>query len=491
LKLLEMIGIRKQFSGVIAVDDVDFDVEYGEIHVLLGENGAGKSTLMKVLSGILKPDAGKIILEGNEVKMNSILEAQKHGISMIHQELNLCDNLTVAENIYLGLEETFNISRKSLFAKADELLSQLNFEIESRKKVKNLNASEKQLVSIAKALSRNAKILIMDEPTASITEHEVQRLFEIMKDLKRKNIGIVFISHRLDEVFAIADRVTVLRDGRKVGVGKIDEFDRDKIIQWMIGRKLSEMYPKSNVPSDEVILEVKDFSIPGYVNPISFEVRRGEIFGISGLVGCGKSEVALGLFGAIRGTFKKIKLFDREIPKLDSPLDALKMGIVMIPEDRKALGLILDLSIAKNIIVANTDIVSTFGQINWKKANEITQEFVNKLSIKTPSVRVPVKNLSGGNQQKVVVAKYLLKKPRLAIFVEPTRGIDVGAKVEIYKLINNLVQEGTGVIFISSELPEVVNLCDRVAVMHRGSMTALLERDEISQENIMKAAVGC
>jgi len=223
-----MIGIRKQFSGVIAVDDVDFDVEYGEIHVLLGENGAGKSTLMKILSGILKPDAGKIILEGNEVKMNSILEAQKHGIAMIHQELNLCDNLTVAENIYLGLEETFNISRKSLFAKADELLSQLNFEIEPREKVKNLNASEKQLVSIAKALSRNAKILIMDEPTASITDHEVQRLFEIMRDLKKKNIGIVFISHRLDEVFAIADRVTVLRDGKKVGVGKIDEFDRDK-----------------------------------------------------------------------------------------------------------------------------------------------------------------------------------------------------------------------------------------------------------------------
>lgn len=237
---------------------------------------------------------------------------------MIHQELNLCDNLTVAENIYLGLEETFNISRKSLFAKADELLSQLNFEIEPREKVKNLNASEKQLVSIAKALSRNAKILIMDEPTASITDHEVQRLFEIMRDLKKKNIGIVFISHRLDEVFAIADRVTVLRDGKKVGVGKIDEFDRDKIIQLMIGRKLSEMYPKSNVPSDEVIFEVKDFSIPGYVNPISFEVRRGEIFGISGLVGCGKSEVALGLFGAIRGTFKKIKLFDREISKLDS-----------------------------------------------------------------------------------------------------------------------------------------------------------------------------
>lgn len=486
-----MIGIKKQFSGVLAVDNVDFDVEYGEIHVLLGENGAGKSTLMKILSGILKPDAGKIILEGNEVKMTSILEAQKHGISMIHQELNLCDNLTVAENIYLGLEETFNISRRSLFSKADELLSQLNFEIKSREKVKNLNASEKQLVSIAKALSRNAKILIMDEPTASITEHEVQRLFEIMRDLKKKGIGIVFISHRLDEVFEVADRVTVLRDGRKVGTGRIDEFDKDKIIQMMIGRKLSEMYPKSNVPSTEIIFEVRDFSIPGYVNPISFDVRRGEIFGISGLVGCGKSEIALGLFGAIKGTFKKIKLFDSEISRLDSPLDALKMGIVMIPEDRKTLGLILDLSITKNVTIANTDLVSKFGQISWRKANEITEEFVNKLSIKTPSVKVPVKNLSGGNQQKVVVAKYLLKRPKLAIFVEPTRGIDVGAKVEIYKLINNLVQEGTGVIFISSELPEVVNLCDRVAVMHRGSMTALLERDEVSQENIMKAAVGC
>jgi len=485
-----MKQITKRFPGVVALDKVDFDLERGEIHALVGENGAGKSTLMKILSGILKPDEGKIFLDGKEVTFNSILEAQSHGISMIHQELNLCENLTVAENIFLGLEENWNVSKKNLVRKAGELLKQLEFDIQPDKKVEELSVSEKQLVSIAKALSRKVKILIMDEPTATITEHEVKRLFEIMRDLKNRGISIIFISHRLDEIFEIADRVTVLRDGKKIGTGSLRDYDRDTIIQMMIGRKISEMYPRFNKCTEEVLFEVEEFSVPGYVEPLSFELRKGEIFGIAGLVGCGKSELALGLFGALKPHFKRMVLFGKEIKRLDSPLDALENGIIMVPEDRKTLGLVLELSVMKNIILPNTDIVSRFIKIDWKQSARIAERFVRQLNIKTPSIKQLVKNLSGGNQQKVVIAKYLVKKPRLAVFVEPTRGIDVGSKVEIYELMNHLANEGTGIIFISSELPEIVNLCDRVMVMHRGRMTALLEKDEISQENIMKAAVG-
>lgn len=485
-----MKQITKHFPGVTALDKVDFDLEKGEIHALVGENGAGKSTLMKILSGILKPDEGKILLEGTEVSFNSVLEAQNHGISMIHQELNLCENLTVAENIFLGLEESWNVSRKNLIRKAGKFLEQLKFEIQPDEKVGKLSVSEKQLVSIAKALSRKVKILIMDEPTATITEHEVERLFEIMRDLKEQGISIIFISHRLDEIFEIADRVTVLRDGKKIGTGNLKDFDRDTIVQMMTGRKISEMYPKFNKCTDEVIFEVDEFSVPDYVETLSFRLKRGEIFGVTGLVGCGKSELALGLFGALESSFKRMVLFGNEITKLNSPLDALENGIIMVPEDRKTMGLVLELSVMKNIILPNTDVVSRFIKINWKQSFEIAERFVKQLNIKTPSVKQLVKNLSGGNQQKVVISKYLVKKPRLAIFVEPTRGIDVGSKVEIYELINHLANEGTGIIFISSELPEIVNLCDRVMVMHRGKMMALLEKEEISQENIMKAAMG-
>ncbi|PLV58395.1 sugar ABC transporter ATP-binding protein [Thermotoga sp. KOL6] len=485
-----MKHITKRFPGVIALDRVDFDLDKGEIHALVGENGAGKSTLMKILAGILKPDEGKILLEGKETLFSSVLDAQNKGIAMIYQELHLCENLTVAENIFLGLERRWNVSKKQLFAEAKKLLEQLGFDLDPSDKVENLGVSEKQLVSIAKALSRNVKILIMDEPTATITEHEVERLFEIMRDLKGQGISIVFISHRLEEIFEIADRVTVLRDGKKVGTGRIEDFDRNEIIKMMIGRTITEMYPKFNTPEEETVFQVKNFAVPNHVEPLSFTVKKGEIFGVAGLVGCGKSELALGLFGAIESRFEEMALFGEKITKLKTPLDALKNGIVMIPEDRKIMGLVLELSVMKNIILPNTELVSHFVKIDWKKAMEMSERLVEYLKIKTPSVKQLVKNLSGGNQQKVVIAKYLLKKPRLAIFVEPTRGIDVGSKVEIYKLINRLANEGVGIIFISSELPEIVNLCDRVMVLHRGKKTALLEKEEITQENIIRAAMG-
>ncbi|MCD6099719.1 MAG: D-xylose ABC transporter ATP-binding protein [Thermotoga sp. 4484_232] len=490
--LLLMKDITKRFPGVLALDNVSFDLKKGEIHALVGENGAGKSTLIKILGGIHQPDSGKIILKGKEVKFSSPLDAMMYGISVIHQELNLAENLSVFQNIFLGREgkNPWYINFKDLEKKAKALLDKLGFDLDPRTPVKDLNVSEKQLVAIAKALAYDAEVLVMDEPTATLTEHEVERLFEIMKDLKSHGVSVIFISHRLDEIFEVADRVTVLRDGKKVGEGQVKSFTRNELVRLMVGREIKDMYPKYNEPTDEVIFSVEDFEVPGYVSKTSFEIRRGEIFGVAGLVGCGKSELALGLFGALKSSFSKMRLFGREIDRIKSPLDALKNGIVLIPEDRKKMGLILGLDIVKNITVSNTNTVAGLINIYWKKARKMTQSAVERFRIKTPSIRQLVKNLSGGNQQKVVLSKFLFREPKLVILAEPTRGIDVGAKVEVYNLINQLANEGKAVLFISSELPEIVSLSDRVMVLHRGVTTAIFEKEEITQENILKAATG-
>ncbi len=490
--LLKMEKITKRFPGVLALDNVDFDLREGEIHALVGENGAGKSTLIKILGGVHQPDGGRIILNGQEVHFSSPVDSQKAGISVIHQELNLAENLSVAHNIFLGREKGswWNIDHKRMRKEAEEILKRLSFNLNPSAVVRELNVSEKQLVAIAKALTLNARIIVMDEPTATITEHEVERLFSIMKDLKKNGVSIIFISHRLDEIFSVADRVTVLRDGKKVASGLVEDFTKDELVRLMVGRSITDMYPKYNVPKDEVIFEVEGLEVPGFVKDVTFNVKRGEIFGVAGLVGCGKSELALGLFGAVKSYFKKMKLFDAEVKEIKNPMDALKLGIVMIPEDRKKMGLILDLDIVKNIATANSNLVAKLVNISWRKAKSLSNEAIKKFSIKASSIKQLTKNLSGGNQQKVVLAKYLFREPRLVILVEPTRGIDVGAKVEVYHLINDLANRGTGVIFISSELPEIVSLCDRVLVMHRGRQITILEGNEITQENILRAATG-
>ncbi len=486
-----MEGITKRFPGVLALDSVTFTLDTGEVHALVGENGAGKSTLIKILSGVHRPDSGKIILDGEEVSFHSPVDARNKGISVIYQELTLSENLPVYANIFLGREPwKFSVKHKILEEKARRLLEDLGFDIDPRVEVWKLNVSEKQIIAIVKALAFNAKIIVMDEPTATLTEYEVERLFGIIKDLKKRNVSVIFISHRLDEIFEVADRVTILRDGRKVGEGRVEEFSRDDIVKLMVGREIKEMYPKYNSPEDEVVFEVTDFEVPGYVSKTSFNVRKGEIFGIAGLVGCGKSELALGLFGAIPARFERMRIRGREIREIRSPMDAMRNGIVLIPEERKKQGLILSMNVMENTVVPNTEKVSRFLNLDWLKARKLAEEAVEKLNIKTPSVKQLVKNLSGGNQQKVVLGKFLFKEPDLIVLAEPTRGIDVGAKVEVYKLMNDLANSGKAVIFISSELPEIVSLSDRVMVLHRGKVTALLEGEDITQENILRAATG-
>ena len=489
--LLEMRGITKRFPGVIALKSVDFDLRKGEIHALVGENGAGKSTLIKILSGVHQPDEGEIILRGKKVRFRSTIDALRSGIATIYQELTLSENLPVYANIFLGMERSFwNIGASELKRKTRELFEELEFDLDPEMEVGKLTVSERQMISVAKALVHDAEIIIMDEPTATLTEREVERLFEIMKNLRSRGVSVIFISHRLDEVFEVADRVTVLRDGEKVGSGPISEFSRDDLIRLMVGREIKEMYPKYNEPEEEIIFEVEDFEVPGKVSKLSFSVRKGEIFGVAGLVGSGKSYLGLGLFGGIPSRFSRMVLKKKEISEIRNPVDALKSGIVLIPEDRKLQGLVLDLTVLENLTLPNADRVSRFMRISWRAAKKMAREAVKRFRIKTPTIFQRVKNLSGGNQQKVVIGKFMFREPDLVILSEPTRGIDVGAKVEVYKLMNDLAKNGKGIVFISSELPEIVSLCDRVMVLHRGEMTALLESDEITQENILKAATG-
>ncbi len=488
--ILEVKGITKIFPGVVALDNVDFDLKKGEVHALLGENGAGKSTLIKIISGVHRADKGTILYMGKPVSFNSPTEAMKAGIATIHQELNLFEDLTVAENIFVGSIEGFLVSKRKLINVADELLRKLNFNIKANSVVKDLNTSEKQLVSIAKALFLNSNVIIMDEPTATITEHETNILFNIIRDLKKRGISIIFISHRLEEVFEIADRVTVLRDGKLVGTVDVNSTSRQELISMMVGRKISDMYPKYNVLKEKEVFSIEGLNIGRMVRNVSFNVKEGEIFGIAGLVGSGKSEIALGIYGYMPAKWKQMKVAGKTIDKIKSPDQALKEGIAMVPEDRKTMGLVLELDVMKNIVLQNVKEVENAGVINWRRAQKMASEEVEKYSIKVSSIKQKVKTLSGGNQQKVVLAKVLRKAPKVIFMVEPTRGIDVGAKVDVYKIVNNLANAGIGVVFISSELPEIVRLCDRVMVMHRGRSMGILEGAGITQENILKLATG-
>ncbi len=488
--LVKLANVSKYFPGVIALDNVSFDLKKGEVHALIGENGAGKSTLMKIISGIYERDSGEFFINGKETKELTPKKAQELGIAIIHQELNMCQHLTVAENMFLGREDSkFGyIFNKKLNEKAKEMLDIFHLDIDPRTVVGKLPVSKQQMVEIAKAISTNAKIIIMDEPTSSLTEREIADLFEIIRKLKASGCSIIYISHRLDELKHIVDRVTILRDGKYVLTKNFSDTSIEEIISNMVGREIKEKYPRINVEKGKKILEVKHLSAGNLVKDISFELFEGETIGFAGLIGAGRTELARALFGVDKIESGEVILFNEKI-SIKSPIDAIKHGIVCVPEDRKKEGLCVKLNVKENIALANLDtLCNSFGVLNRKKEVEITDKAINDLMIKTPSQNQDVINLSGGNQQKIVIGKWLLRDAKIVIFDEPTRGIDVAAKVEIYNLMNKLKKEGIGVMFISSEMPEILGMSDRVIVMCNGCITCDMDIKKASQEKIMQCA---
>ena len=490
--LLEMNGIDKRFSGVHALKGVHFDLRYGEVHALVGENGAGKSTLMKVLTGIHQPDAGEITYEGKPYAVKNIGESQNLGISMIHQELNMMNDLTVAQNIFIGREAMaggFIIRDGDMVKETEKLFRHIGINIDPNLQLGKLTVGKQQMVEIAKAISRDCKILVLDEPTAALTQSEIEELFTIMTDLKAKGIGMIYISHRMDEINRISDRITVMRDGEYVDTVNTADVTKDDIISMMIGRVVYEdPKTKSEVPKDApVVLEVRNLTSGKTVRNVSFQLRRGEILRFSGLMGAGRTEVARAIFGADPYDSGEIYVNGKQV-FIKSPEDAVKHGIGYLSEDRKRYGLMLIKSVAENTAISSMERYTRFGLINDRLLKEEAQAENEKLRTKTPSMEQALKNLSGGNQQKVIIARWLIKNSDILIFDEPTRGIDVGAKSEIYKLMNDLAKQGKSIIMISSELVEILRMSDRVLVMCEGRKTGELDISEANQENIMQLA---
>ncbi|HQZ96155.1 MAG TPA: sugar ABC transporter ATP-binding protein [Pyrinomonadaceae bacterium] len=491
--ILEMQGIGKRFPGVIALGGVDFSVRPGEVVALAGENGAGKSTLMKILGGVYQPDDGKIFVDGKEVAIRSVSDASLHGIGFVHQELNVLDNLTAAENVYLGREPKqfgFLVDRAKLNADAEVFLKRLGLDIPGKTPLRELSIAQQQMVELAKALSLNARILIMDEPTSSLTLTETERLLEVIKDLRNQGVSIIYISHRLGEIKEIADRVVVLRDGKNAGVLERDEISHDAIVKMMVGRDIERHNRAQNSNETSESISVKNLRTRRYPNnAISFEVRKGEILGFAGLVGAGRSDAAQAIFGVdvpVSGTVH----IDDKVIRISSANDAIRNGIFLIPEDRRNSGLILDIPIRENITLPALSRYSSSGLVSKAAETTKAKEMCERLNVKAPSVESKAANLSGGNQQKVVLAKWLSLEPKLLIFDEPTRGIDVGAKSEIYQLMRDLAKSGVAIVMISSDMEEVIGESDRVAVMHEGSITGILDREDASEEAIMRLAVG-
>ncbi len=491
--LLHLDMISKEFPGVKALSDVNFDLRAGEVHAICGENGAGKSTLMKIVSGVYQPTSGTIVHKGDTVQYASPLQSEAAGIAIIHQELNLVPHLTVAENIYLAREPRrgFLVDRKKLRADTRRCLERLGMEIDPDRLVRGLSVAQCQMIEIAKALSLNADILIMDEPTSSLTEQETRLLFKVIRDLKASGVGIVYISHRLDEMAEIVDRVTVLRDGRYISTDDFHAVTVDDIVTRMVGRSLEEKFPeRTSVPTEDVIFSVKGLSRAGVFHDVSFDLRRGEILGFAGLMGAGRTEVARAIFGADAFDSGTISFEGRTL-SIASPQDAINEGIAYLSEDRKSDGLAIKMSVAANMSLANMDEVSgRFGLIDFKKHDAVAKRYVDLLNIRTPSIKQTVRLLSGGNQQKIIIGKWLFRQSRVLFFDEPTRGIDVGAKFAIYQIMDGLAARGIGVILISSELPEVLGLTDRIAVFHEGTITGVVETAKTSQEEIMRYASG-
>ncbi len=490
---LRMEGISKSFPGVQALQDVTFEVSRGEIHALVGENGAGKSTLMKILTGALPRDQGDICLRDQPVEIDTPSHAQSLGISMIHQELSLIPYLTVGQNIYLGREPRGRlpgfVNWTALYAQAQELLDRLNVDVDARAEVAELRIAQQQMVEVAKALSLNADLIAMDEPTSALTERETEVLFDVMRSLRAQGVSLIFISHRLEEVFQIADRVTVLRDGQLIGTASIAELDEDRVVRMMVGRELGEMYPKAEVERQALVLEATDLHDGRELRGASLKLYRGEILGIAGLVGAGRTALAETLFGIRPAISGEVRVEDQPV-RISSPGEAIRLGMGFVPEDRKLQGLFMNMAVRENITLSALDQVTRWGFVNSAKADRLAREEVKKLDIRTPSLRQRVRNLSGGNQQKVIIARWLTLRPRVLILDEPTRGIDVGAKAEIHALMNQLAQEGVGVLMISSELPEVLGVSDRILVMHEGRVTGEFRRNQATQDDIMRAATG-
>jgi ribose transport system ATP-binding protein len=486
-------GIVKRFPGVTALGGVDFTLRRGEVHALVGENGAGKSTLMKILAGMTPPDEGSIAIDGQERRFGDVIEAQRAGIAFIHQELCLVPHLSVAENVFLAREPTRGpfVDRARLRSDTAALLARLKVDISPGAQVKGLSVAQQQMVEIAKALSLDARVLIMDEPTSSLTGSETDQLFVIIRSLKAQGVGVVYISHRLEELAHVADRVTIFRDGRHVRTAEFHRIGMDEIIAAMVGRTLDQKFPpRTSRPTAEKILEVRNLSRDGVFQDVSFDLHRGEILGFAGLMGAGRTEVARAIFGADERTSGTVRLHGREID-VRSPRDAIRHGIAYLSEDRKGHGLALEMSVACNVTMANVEAVSSrLGFLRFAEEEAAARRYVKALDIKTPSVRQIAKNLSGGNQQKVVISKWLFRESRLLFFDEPTRGIDVGAKYAIYEMLDRFAAQGIGVVLITSELPEVLGMTDRVLVFHEGRVTGVLETTRSSQEEIMQHASG-
>lgn len=491
---VEMSGISKSFGTVSVLEGVDFKVKHGEIHALLGENGAGKSTLIKILSGVHQKNGGKVILNGEEINPKNTHDGQVLGISVVYQELSLVNDLSVAENIYLHKlgSSKFWMNWKELIKDAQELINSLGFEINASSKVRDLSIVQKQVVEIAKALSEDTKVLVLDEPTTVFDPTDTQKLFDNLFKLKEKGISIIYISHHLDEIFKIADSVTVLRDGVDTGSMPVSETDTDGVIRLMIGRELKDLYPSRDVEIGlEPIFEVKNLTARNtLVHNVSFSVKPGEVLGIAGLGGSGRTEMAKLIFGADKKKSGILTLNGKRI-RTKTPADALSCEIGFVSEDRKEEGVFLPLSIRRNISVTSFDAISgPFGFININKEYKNVLNLIDKLNIKTPSSEVNVNNLSGGNQQKVALAKWLSIDSKVIIIDEPTRGVDVGAKIEIYNLINEVAKKGVGVIVISSDMPEIMGIADRILVMHEGSIFGELPKEKYSEENILRLSIG-
>ena len=493
-----MTGISKRFPGVIALENVNLSVGKGEIVALIGENGAGKSTLMKILGGALNCDSGAVEIDGRQTEIKSPREASALGIEFIHQELSVLDNLDVAANIFLRREPTKGgflklVNRRKLYSDADTLLHKLGLDLSSRTPVNQLSIAQQQLVEIARTISTGARILIMDEPTSSLSLSETRRLLDIVKDLRAHGVSIIYISHRLHEVEEIADRAIVLRDGRNAGILERSEINHDRMVRAMVGRDLKDFFVAAGngkVAKDGDFFEVRNLRTLRYPHhAVSFKVAKGEVLGLAGLVGAGRSEVVKAIFGVEDAIERNISLNGKPL-RILVPRDAISNGIYLVPEDRRQSGLIVDFNVRENISLPNLDAYSSAKLINSAKETKAALEAVKSINIKTPSPEMRAANLSGGNQQKVVLAKWLGFAPKVLIFDEPTRGIDVGAKAEIYALIRKLAQEGVSVIVVSSEMEEILGISDRIAVLHEGKLTGILERAQFSEEAVMRLATG-
>ena len=486
--LLEMRGITKHFPGVVALDGVDFELDKGEVHVLLGENGAGKSTLVKMLAGAYRPDEGEILLDGEAASISSAMDAQKLGISTIYQEFNLVPQLTVAENIFLGRQpRRFGfVDRRKMREEARKLLDRMKVLVDPDALVSNLGVAQRQMVEIAKALSLNARILIMDEPTASLSGQEVERLFEIVRGLKEEEVAMIFISHHLEEVAEIGDRVTVLRDGKVVDRVPAST-EHSELVRMMVGRSVEAQVPRRRPEIGEVLLEVKNLSREEVLEDISFQVRAGEVVGMAGIVGAGRTELARAIFGADPVDSGEVWVEERRMES-DDPREAKRRGLGFVTEDRQGQGIVPPLSVAENLGLASLERNTHVGLVNRREQRKQARKMIEDLNIRTPGPEQEIRYLSGGNQQKAVIGKWLLADSKVLIMDEPTRGIDVGAKVEIYELMNELTENGAGILMISSDLPEVLEMSDRILVMSGGRITGELSAEEANGENVMELA---